>query len=1730
MAVTLTNSQVSAGLYSAFWNRAPDATGQNFWVGKLNAGTLTTLQVATEFYNAPEGLAAYPNWMRPYANLSVTDPANVAQYTKLVTEVYNSVFERAPDSAGLAFYVNQMKGGASFPQVVLNMMTNAINSAAAGNTDGQQFLNEIQVGIYVSETLRTDDPAITSVALDGVTYEQSSVAVREAELYAMVNPGETRTLTTGADRIYGIDNVTVNGDLVNASASGVQTFQSWDTIEGGAGTNTLNVQMNGTAVAPTLANIQAFNVADAGGAFGAGNDNVIGLGGLNSLQTFNYLGGGGGSGITLNDINSLPTVSISNTGGDNTLRFVDAALAGTNALNMTLTGTTGGDQTISKTNGTNALETINLTARGGNVAGDLVVTDMGATTLNLAAFDTLTLGAIVDASATPTLKTVNAAGSLGNITLSAVANSTVTGGTGNDTLTSQGGTLNNFDGGAGNDTFIFNNGLSATDTITGGLGNNTLQSTSAALVGYVAPAVATITGINALQVSDRLIGNIDPTQFGGNISSVTLLGGTGGAAGLTLSAGTATVNVEGYSVVVGGVWNSLAGALTINDTGTATTDTLNLNNSNPSTNGFLNAFGANAVNVNGYETVNLGTGAFTNTAQTIGPVTLAADAGGTTVLNISGANGLATGAITANSVNAASLGGALTMTAASVGANSITGSAYSDTLLGNAATANSILGGEGNDTIQGGAAADNLSGGLGNDRFVMSAAAGDLTVNDSIDGGAGVNTLNALSADLGAVTATANVNLTNLQTVQVFDALANNVNLANIGSGVAVIELQGAPLTAAGESITGQAGVLTVGLGTSAGAQQLGATLTVTDTGLGIADSVNIINRTATGAGLDTFNAAALTSNGYETVTLNTGSVATVGQSTGAIVINPDVATTNAALTLVGANGINVANVTGSAGGILSVDAAGLTTTGLTLGATGSIATVTGSGVADNITLGAFSGTVDGGAGNDAINGGGGVATSLVGGAGNDTITTGGGNTTVRGGEGLDTITGGAGNDSIDAGAGNDRIIFATGDLTALDTIDGGAGVNTLAADDTDLSALGVVARTTVDNIQTVISQTALTAGATINLANIDSSINRLNLTAGTAGVGTVVGNAGALTVGIGLAGLVPGALAGALTVRDTGTAIADSLTLINSNTNVGGTDAFGNQNVTSTGYENVAINTGTVPVAGGQNVATLLITPDTVSAATSLTVTGSDTFSITGLLSTGATSTGRLTVDGSALGTGAALNIAGTLQAATGTASITGSNAADIITVGNFASTIIGGYGNDLLTAGTAADLLDGGVGNDTLVSGGGNDTILGGAGNDTITAIVPGNVSIDGGSGNNFVNIGGTLTADDSIDGGVGGTNTLEMNATVLAPVSGISNFQTLQLDTAVTLDYANFTNNVFSQTNLTGTGAEVYVLQNVGSTMGIGGLTGAGGSTLAQLTANDATTLNFNAGTEVAGDTTTVTLLDAIAATQINISGVQNNVITVNASAAGTGFGTAAHNISVNAATATGTVQFDGTTALATQRLTMTGSATAGNTLTGGAGSDTITGGSNTLAATPGDSLTGGLGKDTINANGAVTAADTVNGGVNADSITLGTHTGLSDQVLYANGDSLLYTAITTGATIQSGDTITFGNGVDVVTGFVAGAGNDVVFTGAGAPGLISSLIGGTVLTATAAADVSYLSGAYNTLTGVFTVAADGVGADTLIVVGGVGGEAAFGLSTSDILLVGVNSATLNAGNFA
>src|SRR5262245_52141373 len=82
-------NQVSS-LYVGYFGRAGDPNGESYWIGQLNAGTVTLSQIAASFSVQPEATAKYPY----LANPNIGDPGT------FVDQVYQNMFNHTADAAG----------------------------------------------------------------------------------------------------------------------------------------------------------------------------------------------------------------------------------------------------------------------------------------------------------------------------------------------------------------------------------------------------------------------------------------------------------------------------------------------------------------------------------------------------------------------------------------------------------------------------------------------------------------------------------------------------------------------------------------------------------------------------------------------------------------------------------------------------------------------------------------------------------------------------------------------------------------------------------------------------------------------------------------------------------------------------------------------------------------------------------------------------------------------------------------------------------------------------------------------------------------------------------------------------------------------------------------------------------------------------------------------------------------------------------------------------------------------------------------------------------------------------------------------------------------------------------------------------------------------------------------------------------------------------------------------
>ena len=1050
-------------------------------------------------------------------------------------------------------------------------------------------------------------------------------------------------LTTGADNIQGTGtNDIITGELANNGAS--DTFQTWDTIDGGAGTNTLNVEVLAGNYSPTLSNIQVMNVQQAASAAAVA---TFGMGGLYSLQTLSL---NGPANFTINNLGSLPNIGITGTTLGNTLQFNAAALAPTGqTLNLTLNDVTGAAGITLLDIGTNALETVAITATGadsnvGALTFGAAGAPIGTTKLTIAGEAGLTLN-VVDDSAV--MRTIDGSVATGNLNLTALASSTVTTGSGNDIVTSGGG-IDNFNGGDGNDRFVFGAGdLTNLDTVTGGQGNDAVWTTVADANVYSAAPVTpkTITGVETLSMTDAGIAALAlvAQNVSTDITTVELQAGINAAgATITLGAGTAsTVNI-GRSAA--SAVQTLLGALTVNDTGTATTDSVTIANtsfdSTPGVGSSLDAFGTQAIAVNGYETVNLVTGTTPGVVMnTTGAITLAGDAGASTTLKISGNQSLTTGVITATTIDASALVGATSAAAgiqglvmgaaAALGLTSITGSAYADTLVGDASS--SIAGGAGNVNITGGANNDTLLGEAGNDTIA------GIGGNDSIDGGAGNDQVTEVGANITVSDTIKGGEGTDILSINTLNAAISATNLSGISEFEVLDVTAGATVTQVMSDFVNNTGFTEIRA--NAGANTLaftnvgsttntlaltGGTGTVSfDRLVDVSTNALTVNtRIAAGAALVL---TGLTADDEETITFNTSRTLADGTTQA----------NNTTITTLTANDIKTLDVNGGGNFVTTL---GATSTALATidasGATGTVNINAGTSLADmTVTSGIGATTIVAGAGDDSITGSD-VADNLTGGAGADTLTGNGGDDILVGGLGADSIDGGAGTNTY-SGAGIATTVDLDGGATAMTGQVINLGATTLSA-----AAINTATGTNISSSLTGVTsgQTAYLGAAATVSSRVDS-LSSIQNVVGTDGADYIVGSAAVNNIQGG---------AGGDTI--TGGAGAD---IINA--------GAGANSVTDAGAGSDVITHNT---AGGATVA--------------VAVTGTDTVTITASQA-GVTANSRAAVNTS-------------VDASTSSAAVA----------------LNGNTGADTLVGGTVADAITGGAGSDRLTGNGGNDTFI--------------------------------------------------------------------------------------------------------------------------------------------------------------------------------------------------------------------------------------------------------------------------------------------------------------------------------------------------------------------------------------------------------------------------------------
>ena len=423
--------------YQGILDHAPDAAGLNAWTATYENGLLSYSQIESDIIAAPE----------------------VHTFVAPIITLYQAAFNRVPDQAGLAKWVQAYEGGTSLPAIAQALLSSpeaqrtygasvsAINASADAKLAFVQALyqnilgrqgttaevgnwansgmsaTQILLGIATSqEATQTNAAAITQFLTAAGTGTQSYTGTLAQQMPVGRRPpgptpsgtGQAYTLTSGPYTIVGTPgDDTFNGTFqTNGFGNSVSTLNPFDSIDGNGGNDTLNIVdttshgalSNGLPPNVTLTNIANVNIASTGV---IGNTSPLDLTQISGLTNANVISTGGDTVQATNATN----VTASDTAPNVNSNLVNVIGGLTDTVN-----TQGASVNVSRAAGAVQVNVTRakpsqVTITGGTTVG---VNELGATINNVTGAATpagnntpITIGAAPTVTSSPTRRVIN---------------------------------------------------------------------------------------------------------------------------------------------------------------------------------------------------------------------------------------------------------------------------------------------------------------------------------------------------------------------------------------------------------------------------------------------------------------------------------------------------------------------------------------------------------------------------------------------------------------------------------------------------------------------------------------------------------------------------------------------------------------------------------------------------------------------------------------------------------------------------------------------------------------------------------------------------------------------------------------------------------------------------------------------------------------------------------------------------------------------------------------------------------------------------------------------------------------------------------------------------------------------------------------------------------------------------------------------------------------------------
>ena len=163
---TVSNSTFLDQVYQNALDRAPDASGMQFWQGMLNAG-MTRAQVLVDIADSPEGVSG---------SASFAGDKNTAEVYRL----YEGILGRAPDAGGSAFYTSALASGQTPTSVAQLLLNSAEFTSASGQLSDSAFVTRLYADALGRAPAASDIQTWTGLLASGTSRAQIAVGISDS--------------------------------------------------------------------------------------------------------------------------------------------------------------------------------------------------------------------------------------------------------------------------------------------------------------------------------------------------------------------------------------------------------------------------------------------------------------------------------------------------------------------------------------------------------------------------------------------------------------------------------------------------------------------------------------------------------------------------------------------------------------------------------------------------------------------------------------------------------------------------------------------------------------------------------------------------------------------------------------------------------------------------------------------------------------------------------------------------------------------------------------------------------------------------------------------------------------------------------------------------------------------------------------------------------------------------------------------------------------------------------------------------------------------------------------------------------------------------------------------------------------------------------------------------------------------------------------------------------------